>query len=136
LDDVREVVLAVRKTLDGRLYDTQFQRLTPREVGYVLALADLGSGPHAVNEVAERLGVRSDQVSSIRNQLVKKDILFAPNGGMVEFRIPLTDRYIAEHREVLERRARAKEAPAITARNTAPSTNSRSKNTASRDRGR
>lgn len=36
------------------------------------------------------------------------DVSFVPNGGMLEFRIPLTDRYVREHRAELQRRADAK----------------------------
>jgi transposase-like protein len=71
-------------------------------------VADLGAGAHTVQEIAERFGATSEQLSSIRNQLVKKDVLFVPNAGMVEFRIPLSDRYVAAHRKDLERRAQAK----------------------------
>jgi type II secretory pathway predicted ATPase ExeA len=103
--DVAAIVPGVRKILETSLYDARFRTLTPRECRYVLALADLGAGAHTVHEVAESLGSVSAQVSSIRNRLVKKDVLFVPNGGMVEFRIPLSERYVREHRKELERRA-------------------------------
>jgi len=105
LADVDAVIPGVRRIIDNDFYDERFRVLTPREVTYALAMADLGPGPHTPNEIATHLGSTSAAVNSIRNQLVKKDVAFAPAGGLLEFRIPLTDRYIAQHRPILERRA-------------------------------
>lgn len=106
LDDVDAIIPGVRRNLEASLYDERFRTLTPRECRYVLALAQLGPGAHTVQEIAEVLGSRSDQVSSLRNQLIKKDVAFAPNSGMLEFRIPLTERYVQEHHAELTRRAK------------------------------
>ncbi len=103
--DVEAIVPGVRNLLDSSLYNGHFRALTPRECGYVLALSDLGAGSHTVREIAESLGSTSERLSSIRNRLIKKDVLFVPSVGMVEFRIPLTDRYVRRHRTELERRA-------------------------------
>jgi hypothetical protein len=45
-------------------------------------------------------------LSSIRNQLIRKELIFASGPGVVEFRMPLTEQYIVRNREALERRAR------------------------------
>ncbi len=107
-EDVDAVLPGVRNLLDSSLYDGRFRTLTPRECAYVLAVADLGAGSHTVHEIGERLGSTSERLSSTRNQLVKKDVLFVPSAGMVEFRIPLSDRYVLTHRRELERRAAKK----------------------------
>jgi hypothetical protein len=107
VDDVEAVLPGVRRNLEASLYDERFRTLTPRECRYVLALGKLGPGAHTVQEIAEALDSRSDQVSSIRNQLIKKDVVFAPNSGMLQFRIPFTDRYVREHAPELTRRANA-----------------------------
>ncbi|MEO6990198.1 MAG: hypothetical protein ABI346_00515 [Candidatus Baltobacteraceae bacterium] len=36
---------------------------------------------------------------------MKKDVVYAPAGGLLEFRMPLTERYVERHRVELERRA-------------------------------
>jgi len=107
LEDVIAVAPAVRKTINGSFYDGRFRGLTPRECRYVLALDALGEGAHSVAEIAAELGTTSDAVSSTRNQLIKKDVVYAPSGGLLEFRMPLTNRYIAEHRLDLKKRAQA-----------------------------
>jgi hypothetical protein len=41
----------------------------------------------------------------VRNQLLKKDVLFAPSRGLTEFRLPLTDAYIDRHIDAITKRA-------------------------------
>ncbi|MDP9024963.1 MAG: hypothetical protein M3N13_06310, partial [Candidatus Eremiobacteraeota bacterium] len=106
VSDVAAVVPGVRRFLEDEFYDARFRKLTPRECLYALAMADLGPGPHTTGEIAERVGAGSGQVSSIRNQLIKKDVAYSPSTGMLEFRIPLTERYVIQHRDELTRRAR------------------------------
>lgn len=106
LDDVEVIAPGVRSLLESSFYDERFRRLTPRELRYTLCMADLGAGSHTVGAIAAQLGVNSENISSIRTQLIKKDVIFVPAAGLVEFRMPLTDRYIARHRAELERRAR------------------------------
>lgn len=103
--DVEGVAAGVRRILEDSFYDARFRRLTPRECRYALAVAGLGPGPHSVAEIASSLGATSETLSSTRNQLIKKDIVYVPTTGFVEFRMPLTDRYIEAHRGHLEARA-------------------------------
>jgi hypothetical protein len=104
--DIAASAPGVRKILEDGYYDNRFRRLTPRECHYVLTMASLGPGPHTVGEIASALHSTSEELSSVRNQLIKKDLVYVPAGGMLEFRMPLTERYIERHRAVLERRAR------------------------------
>jgi hypothetical protein len=104
-DDVERAIPGMRRLLEDDFYDARFRLLTPRECSYVLAMVDLGPGPHTVGEIAAQLGTTSDTTSSIRNQLVRKDVIYSPASGMAEFRIPLTDRYVNQHKAALERRA-------------------------------
>jgi hypothetical protein len=103
--DARSAIVTMREQLEASFYEPSFRRLSPREVMYVLAMQQLGDGPHTAGEVAGALGVRSDQVSSVRQRLAEKDVIFSPSPGMVEFRMPLTEEYIESHRNDLERRA-------------------------------
>jgi hypothetical protein len=107
--DVERRVAGVRAELDEQFYEPRIARLTNRECAYVLALADMGEGSHPVFKVAEMFGAKSRDVSSIRNQLIRKEVIFASGPGEIEFRMPLTDRYIMRNRESLERRARGAE---------------------------
>jgi hypothetical protein len=107
--DVERRADGVRKELDEQFYTPRFARLTDRECAYALALASLGEGPQPVHKIASLFGSRSSDLSSIRNRLIKKELLFASSPGTVEFRMPLTVQYIRRNSEALERRARGSE---------------------------
>ena len=103
--NVRARLTAVRKDLDEQFYALRFARLTNRECAYTLALASLGSGPQPVHKVAALFHMKSSELSSIRNQLIKKEVIFAEAPGTIEFRMPLTERYIERNRTGLTARA-------------------------------
>jgi AAA ATPase domain len=103
--DVRDRIAGIRKDLDEQFYALRFARLTNRECAYALAVASLGSGPQPVHRVAELFDMKSSDLSSVRNQLIKKEVLFAEAPGTVEFRMPLTEQYIERNRAALEARA-------------------------------
>lgn len=104
-DIVRAHFPMIRNELDEQFYAPRFVRLTGRECAYALTLASLGDGVHATRDVADAVNMRTSELSSIRNQLIKKEVLFAQAPGLIEFRMPLTRRYIERHRANLELRA-------------------------------
>ncbi len=101
-EDVIATVPGVRRLVEKTLYGSAFSGLTPREIVVALALAELGPGAHAIGVLARSLGTTSDALGSIRTNLIKKDILFVPAAGSIQFRMPLADRYVLEHRNTLE----------------------------------
>jgi hypothetical protein len=48
-------------------------------------------GTHHSEEIAGALDMASSELGSVRNQLIKKDVLFAPSRNSAEFRLPLPD---------------------------------------------
>lgn len=105
LADAKTIIAGTQRVLDESFYERNLRRLTPNELRYAIAMADLGDGPHPVATIAQSLHNTPQGLSSVRNQLVRKDIAFAPAHGMLEFRMPLTQRYIKDHRLELSRRA-------------------------------
>ncbi|MBD5633110.1 MAG: hypothetical protein IAI49_01425 [Candidatus Eremiobacteraeota bacterium] len=71
---------------------------------YAFALAQLGAGPQRINRVAAALGEDSASVNWIRNQLIKKDVVYSPASGLLEFRLPLTERYLKRNARALASR--------------------------------
>lgn len=108
-EDVAAITPGVQRMLDESIYDRQFAQLSPREVLFVLALQRLGPGAHRPDDIAESLGLSSSaELGSVRTQLIKKAIIYAPARGLAEFRLPLTYDYLERHKdEFLKRGARA-----------------------------
>ena len=54
---VEEVLPHVVEHLDRNFFLVRFDRLTPKEKGYLRAMAALGQGPHRSGDIARELGV-------------------------------------------------------------------------------
>jgi DNA-binding MarR family transcriptional regulator len=100
--DVERAIPLVEHKLDAGFYRVRLDRLSPREVAYAMALGSLGPGAHPVSEVAARLGRSVRDVSSIRNRLIEKGMLYSPLPGAIAFSVPLFERFIERHRTELE----------------------------------
>ena len=76
------------------LYLGRTDKLTTRELGFVLALARLGSGAHFVRDVAKSVKSSTAKSGSIVQQLTLKGIVFSPGFGKVEFSLPGFDGFV------------------------------------------
>ena len=74
-------------------------RLTPAEKQYLLAMADLGAGPHRSGDIAAGLGVKVESVAPRRSALIKKGMLYSPAHGDTAFTVPdVFDEYLRRAR--------------------------------------
>ncbi|MEI8346622.1 MAG: AAA family ATPase [Pseudomonadota bacterium] len=94
LETVKKATETSRKRLDESFFRVRFDRLTPREKEYLLALADFGSGAHRSGDIAEQLRVKPQSIAPIRNNLIKKGMIYSPAYGDTEFTVPLFDEFI------------------------------------------
>ncbi|MCE3239454.1 MAG: family ATPase [Gammaproteobacteria bacterium] len=80
--------------LDQNFFRVRFDRLTPREKEYLRALAELGSMPQRSGDVAEELGVDVQNAAPLRNNLIKKGMIYSPKHGDTAFTVPLFEGFI------------------------------------------
>lgn len=92
--DVAKASAAAVTQLDNNFFQVRFSRLTARERDYLRAMAELGAGPHASVAIAELLGVRTQALSSYRNRLIVKGLVYSPEHGATAFSVPLFDRFL------------------------------------------
>lgn len=88
---VRERVIA---TLDENFFAVRTDRLTPKELQYLHAMAVLGPGPHRSGDIAAELGVRVESVAPRRSGLISKGMLYSPAHGYTAFTVPLFDEFL------------------------------------------
>ncbi|GBQ20649.1 hypothetical protein AA0472_0197 [Acetobacter estunensis NRIC 0472] len=81
-------------SLDGGFFRMRYERLTPREREYCLAMADLGPGAHRSREIAAQMDARTQTVAPIRNALVRKGMVYSPSHGVTAFTVPLFENYL------------------------------------------
>ncbi|EGI76673.1 ATP-binding protein [Hylemonella gracilis] len=84
---------SIRK-LDASFFRVRFDRLTPGERDYMRALADMGEEPQRTSDVAMAMGRKATSMTPVRDSLIKKGMLYAPEHGMIAFTVPLFDEFM------------------------------------------
>lgn len=93
--DVAERAAATAtKRLDNGFFKVRFDRLTPKEREYVIAMAELGPGPYRSSDVAEKLGESHQSLGPRRSQIISKGMIYSPSHGDIAFTVPLFNEYL------------------------------------------
>lgn len=96
--DVRDAMPIAQKALDSGTYEVRIQRTTKEEQRYMRAMAELGTGPYKSGAVAAKLGRSTTEVSSIRQRLLDKGLVYATEDyGYVNFTIPRFGEYMTRY---------------------------------------
>ncbi|OAM91640.1 ATP-binding protein [Termitidicoccus mucosus] len=82
------------RRLDEGFFRVRFDRLTPREKDYMLAMAELGEGPHRSGEIAGKLKITMQRAAPVRASLISKGMIYSPAHGETGFTVPLFDAYL------------------------------------------
>ena len=93
-DDVINSTDLTVAQLDESFFRVRFDRLTPKEKDYLYAMAKLGAGPHRSGDIAESMQKKVNEVAPVRNSLIKKGMVWAPNHGDTAFTVPLFDEFM------------------------------------------
>lgn len=91
VDNSTELTIA---ELDESFFRVRFDRLTPKEKSYLHAMAKLGPGPHRSGDIAESMKKKVSDVAPVRNSLIRKGMVWAPNHGDTAFTVPLFDEFM------------------------------------------
>ncbi|MFZ4072494.1 MAG: ATP-binding protein [Caulobacterales bacterium] len=86
-------VNALRR-LDEGFFRVRFDRLTPRERDYVVAMAHLGRGPYRSSEVADSLGENVQSLGPRRASIIAKGMIYSPAYGDIAFTVPRFDDFL------------------------------------------
>lgn len=82
------------RRLDQNFFRVRFDRLTPREKVYLRALAELGTDPQRSGDVAEVLGIDVQNAAPLRNNLIRKGMIYSPKHGDTAFTVPLFEGFM------------------------------------------
>ena len=94
LETVERATPVVQTKLDQGFFGVRMGRLSPQERQYVRCMAELGVGPYRSGEIAEKMGMNSQQVASARARLMNKGIVWSGDFGETDFTVPLFDEYL------------------------------------------
>lgn len=93
-DDVETATNSALKRLDNGFFQVRFDRLTPKEREYVIAMSELGKGPYRSSDVAEQLGEAPNKLGPRRAQIIAKGMIYSPQYGDIDFTVPMFDDYL------------------------------------------
>lgn len=91
---IKQTTVVSTARLDSGFFRVRFDRLTPREKGYLRALAEMGNGNQRSGGIAERLGVKVQSIAPLRSSLIKKGMIYSPAHGDTAFTVPLFDQFM------------------------------------------
>jgi len=94
-DDARVGAASGQAHLDAGFYRTRWERAAPAQRAYLEAMGQDGDGPSQSGEVAARLGKTPTGVGPIRDSLIKKGLIYAPEHGQVAYTVPGMAAFIA-----------------------------------------
>lgn len=92
--DIETATADALRRLDEGFFHVRFDRLTPKEREYVIAMSQLGSGPYRSSDVAEQLGEAPSKLGPRRAQMIAKGMIYSPQYGDIDFTVPLFDDYL------------------------------------------
>jgi AAA ATPase-like protein len=94
LDDVNLAARDVQRRLDENFFRVRMDRLTPAEKKYLVAMAELGPGPHRSGDIAAKLEVKVESVAPRRSGLIQKGMVYSPAHGDTAFTVPMFDDFL------------------------------------------
>jgi len=93
-DDVDAASVAATRRLDQGFFKVRFDRLTPKEREYVIAMATLGKGPYRSSDVADILKLEPNSLGPRRASIIAKGIIYSPAYGDIAFTVPMFEGYL------------------------------------------
>ncbi|MBT0571506.1 ATP-binding protein [Curvibacter sp. CHRR-16] len=97
LKDATAAALEATRRLDEGFFKVRFDRLTPREREYAIAMAKLGPGPYRSSDVADALKETQQSLGPRRAQMISKGMIYSPSHGDVAFTVPMFHDYLVRH---------------------------------------
>ena len=91
---VKAATATVIPRLDKNFFRVRFDRLTPSEKNFLLAMAELGPGTTRSGDIADNLQVKITSLGPVRAKLIKKGMIYSPAHGELAFTVPLFDEFM------------------------------------------
>lgn len=94
IEDVRKASPEAIRRLDEGFFRVRFNRLTPKERSYILAMAKLGDGPYRSSDIAGLLQESVQSLGPCRAHIINKGMIYSPAHGDVDFTVPMFADYL------------------------------------------
>jgi AAA ATPase domain len=105
VEDASQAAGEATKRLDDGFFKVRFDRLTPKEREYVIAMAKLGAGPYRSSDVADALKETHQSLGPRRAQIISKGMIYSPSYGDIAFTVPMFNEYLIRNYVMSPRKA-------------------------------
>jgi hypothetical protein len=93
--DVQGARALIDEALDRRFFKDRFEMASDAEQRYLASMAEAGDAPVRTAEVASLAGYKdSASASVVRDSLLRKDLVYSPRRGLIDFTVPLFGGYL------------------------------------------
>lgn len=99
LQDTRRAIPLAQSYLDSGFFSTRINTVPTVERQYLYAMAALGGGPYRSGDIARHLHKSHQELSSTRQRLIDRGLVYAPKTGLMDFTVPMFDQYLARRCE-------------------------------------
>lgn len=89
-------------TLDAGFFPSRWERATPAERAYLVAMAEDGEGPSMTGDLADRLAKKVESLGPARARLIAKGLVYSPERGKIAFTVPGFDGFVRRRAGDLE----------------------------------
>ena len=94
LSDASQAASEATRRLDDGFFKVRFDRLTPKEREYVIAMAKIGAGPYRSSDIATALKETHQSLGPRRSQIISKGMIYSPSHGDIAFTVPMFNEYL------------------------------------------
>ncbi len=94
VSDASQAADEATRRLDDGFFKVRFDRLTPKEREYVIAMSQLGPGPYRSSDIAAALGETPQSLGPRRSQIISKGMIYSPSHGDIAFTVPMFNDYL------------------------------------------
>jgi len=91
---VREAYPIFEKSLDDSFFKVRYDRATPKEKEFMMAMTQCGELPCTIAQIASKMQTNVKSISPLRAQLIYKGFIYATSYGEVDFTVPQFNKYI------------------------------------------
>lgn len=93
--DVEAAAALAQDDLDHGFFRARIDRTPDADRDYLRAMATLGGpGPYKSGDVSRAMGKTTSQTGPVRDNVIKRGLVFAPRHGEVAFTVPMFDSFV------------------------------------------
>lgn len=94
ITSVQEAYPVFEKSLDDSFFKVRYDRATPKEKEFMLAMVECGELPCTIAQIASKMNTNVKSISPLRAQLIYKGFIYATSYGEVDFTVPQFNKYL------------------------------------------